>query len=898
MVVALAGLVALVSATLLASFTFVAQASAAVSAQELRAADGAAGVTVVQTRLEADRDAQAERFEELLRREVGDVVAPVTTLVGEPLTLTSPDGAFPTSRTSLVQAEWVVEHADLVTGEWAGATSGTPSGTASGDTIPVTLPEVAAAELEVEVGDLLLLGREADTTAEIVGTWAPRVPGDPRWFAFASSEVSGGVAAAGPLLTADVEAAGGRPFVRWSVVGSGADLDLAALTRAAFGLAGLADAVAADDELAPQGVTSSGGLATTVEELRVAAEAARTVCGVALVLLAVIGAVTVSQVARLLAQARAGETAILAARGAAPAQLHRLVWGEAAVCAVAGTGIGTVAGLALGRVLPDGGDSSTAVLAAPVAPPASAVIGAIGVGLAVAIGWTLVIGAPGAGALRGAGGRISTGDSGRVRRAARSGVALLLVGAAAVSVWRFATTFAGPAERRTALDQVVAVGAPGLLTLALAVVGLVVLVPVWSALELLAARTRRAGTALALRSVARRRTVLGVPLLLLVVAVATSVVASGYAGSTTTARALVEDTRVGADARIGYGGASVVTARNPARTAQDVAAVDGVDAAALARTLEGGAGEVDLTVLALPGAGAREVLRGGTASADALADAITTGVDADAADSADAAADAAPARVAPGTLTVTAQLAWGADADLIGSRAERGALPGTLGGLVWLGGAGGEVARLELTTADVADADQSVALTAEVPAGDWSLLGVDVAVSEGTLRGWWGFVDVVLDSVTGEDGPVAGDFSHLAGESRESGARAEGLGGTGGAATARFTPPVPTPSRSWSPPPSRTRWPSTTATPSRSRSPAPRSTRGSPRSPTSCPVRWTPRPCSRTSPRCSACWSRSASRSTVPTRSGSRSGRTATAEPPAPTPSPPCASRSVRTPAP
>lgn len=757
MLAALAGLVALVTATLLASFGFVAARSAAVSADELRAAEGGSGALILQTRREADPAAQADAFEAVLRREAGDAVDPVTTLVGEPLTLTSPDGTFPSGRTSLVQADWLVEHAELVTGTWAQDAAPPRDGRIAG-----TLSEVAAAELGVEVGDVLLLGRDADTAVEVVGTWAPRVPSEPRWAGFTSADVSGSAVAAGPVVVEDVEAAGGRPFVRWSVIGSGSSLDLGALTRAADGVATLPDVVDDDEAIAPQGVTSSGDLAGTLAELRVAADAARTVCGVALVLLGVIGAVTVSQVSRLLAQARAGETAILAARGAAPRQLHRLVWGEAAALAVVGSLLGALLAWAVGVGLGS---------AAGVTPTAALAI------VPLAAAWSVAVGAPGAGALRDAQGALAAERSGRERALARSGVALLLVLAAAISLWRYATTFAGPPEARTSVDEVVAVVAPGLATLALAVLGLLVLVPLWSLLESAAGRSRRLGPTLALRSLARRRAVLSVPLLLLVVAVATSVVAAGYAGSTTAARTLVEDTRVGADARVERSGSTVVTALRPGASAQRVAGVPGVDAAVLARTIDARAGEVDVAVEALPADGARTVLRGGTAPADELADAITV---------------PAGVGVLPGEVVVTAGIAWNEQADRFVPPAERGTVPATVTGVMWLVGSDGRVLRLDLAPVDVPDVDVTAAVVGEVPEGEWSLLGIDVAVQGEALRGWWGLIDVVLDGATSGGAALDTAWFHLDAEGRP----AEGTRVTRGFSEGldvRFTPPVPAP---------------------------------------------------------------------------------------------------------
>ncbi|WP_135850729.1 FtsX-like permease family protein [Serinibacter arcticus] len=755
MLAALAALVALVTATLLASFSFVGDRSAAVSAVELQSADGPAGALVLQTRLGADPAAQADAFQALLRREAGDAVAPVTTLVGEPLTLTSPDEAFPTGRTSLVQVDWLVEHADLVAGSWAEDAAAPGDGRVAG-----TLPESAAAELGVAVGDVLLLGRDADTVVEVVGVWTPRVPSDPRWAGFASADVSGSAAAAGPVVVTDVAVAGGRPFVRWSVLGSGAPLDLAALTRAADGVARLPDVLAADEDLAPQGVTSAGLLGATLAELRVAAEAARTVCGVALVLLGVVGAATVSQVARLLAQARSGETAILAARGAAPTHLRRLVWGEAAGVAIVGTVVGAALAIALGAAMRTAAAVTAGWLLAVVLLTAA---------------WALVLGVPGAGALRDAQGARTADRSGRGRALARSGVAVLLLLAAGTSLWRYTTTFAGPPADRTATDQAIAVVAPGLLTLALAVLALLALVPVWGLLEAVAGRARRLTTTLALRSVARRRAVLSVPLLLLVVAVATSVVGAGYAGSTATARALVEDTRVGADARVAPSGGAVVTAVRSGRGTADVLAVDGVEAAALVRTVDGRAGELDVAVEALPADGARAVLRGGTVPAGELADAIAV----------------APGVAVPaGAAVVSARLTGNDAAVSFAPELLPDALTGTLESVLWLVDDGGRVLRLEGVPAPVTGVDTTVAITADVPEGAWTLLGVDVAASGPGLAPWRGLLDVVLDGVEVGGAPLQLEWSHLdAAGLVGSGVRASG--GSIDSPGARFTPPVP-----------------------------------------------------------------------------------------------------------
>ncbi|WP_328587633.1 FtsX-like permease family protein [Serinibacter arcticus] len=455
-------------------------------------------------------------------------------------------------------------------------------------------------------------------------------------------------------------------------------------------------------------MTSTGDLAGTLAALRDASGSAIVVGSVALVLLVVLGAVTVTQVARLVAQTRAGETAILVARGASRGSLAVLTWGEAAVVAVVGTGAGTAVGLALGGALP--------------APGAVVVLAAV-------VLWTLAIGLPGWSSTRSLTRGVRIDVSGRSRTLATGGAAVLLLLAAGGSLWRFSRD--DPA--RTPLDQALAIGAPGLVTLALAVVVLVLLTPVWSLLERAAAG--RVGTAprLALLSVSRRRSVLGVPLLLVVVAVATSVLGAGYTASTQAAQDRLDGTRVGADARLELPARSAVTPLFPPRTTAAVEAVDGVTAAALVARVPARTGQQDLVLEAVAAPAVEAVVRGGTVSPARVSAAL--------------APTSRPPAVPEGTVSVAVLPAQGAgtfDGDITTLSAT---------GTLWLTSPVGELARVELAGGDLA-LGATGTLVGDVPPGDWRLLAVDV-VADGTTSGWENTLELTVQEVTVDGAPVA-----------------------------------------------------------------------------------------------------------------------------------------------
>lgn len=750
---ALAVLVALVTATAVAAAGYVERRSGEIASASLEGATAAGGALVVQTRLEQDPAAQAAAWEAvLLAHTPGEALTTVRLVITDPLTLAVDGrGDDAGSRTSLAAADWLPEHADLVSGTWPEAAGAVDAGR-----LAAVVPHASAQELGVDVGDVLLLGRSQDTAVEIVGTFEPREPGAPRWVGFGSVDLSGSAASFGPVLVpADALAGvGGDPFVRWSLVPSGDPLTVAELDPLADGLAGLVAAVDDDDAIAPRGTTSIGDLAVTVGGLRDAAGAAAVVGNVALVLLVVLGTATLAQVARLVAQSRAGETAILVARGASRGWLAALGWGEAAVVAVAGTGLSLAVGLALGGA------------PAPL----------VSVGAAVAA--TLAVGLPWWSSARAISRGVRIDASGRSRSLATVGGALLLVLAAGLSLWRF--TGAGTGETaRTPLDEAIAVGAPGLVALALGVVALVVLTPVWGALERLAAGTRRIAPRFALVQVARRRAVLGVPLLLVVVAVATATLGSGYTATTQTAQTRLSDTRVGADARLELPASSAVSGQRPPRSTADVLAIDGVlDAAPVAR-VQARSGEQDLVLEAIAAPAIGGVVRGGTTPAGALAASL---------------APEAPAPAVP---------AGGVSISIVPTQGE-GSFDGEItalsaSGTVWLADERGQLARVDLTGGALSLATPGW-LTGEVPDGDWRLLAVDVAAT-GATSGWESTLEVTILEVAVDGVVLAGEDQAWAGAAWPVAGTAEGgtaatnptSGATAaarfqGTATVRFVP--------------------------------------------------------------------------------------------------------------
>ncbi|MEL7975848.1 FtsX-like permease family protein [Isoptericola sp. F-RaC21] len=369
------------------------------------------------------------------------------------------------------------------------------------------------------------------------------------------------------------------PFVRWTLTPDVAATDVADLSVLADGSDALLEAVLADDAVAVRGATVTGDLGERAEAADAAAGAAAAVALVPMLVLALAGVVAVAQVARLLAATRAGEVRLLVSRGTSPAQLTAagaaeagLVVGAGALAGAAAAGGVLVAQGAAGRVLADA-----------LVPSA----------VATALGALLVLVAVGGAQARAVAAARVADTSGRARRAATWGTVVLVLAAAGVTTWllrRYGSPLV-PTPDGGQTDPSAA-AAPALVLAAAAAGAVALLGPVSRAWAAVAARGP--GTrVLAARQVARRLAVAAVPVVLVVVAAGSVVLASAYAGTGQHLRAAAAGVAAGSDVRVVVDGASP----GPVAAYEEL---PGAAAAAPVRVVEGDVDGETVTTTGIP----------------------------------------------------------------------------------------------------------------------------------------------------------------------------------------------------------------------------------------------------------------------------------------------------------
>ncbi len=405
--------------------------------------------------------------------------------------------------------------AELVAGDW-------PQGSAADQ---ATMQADAAESLGVDVGESVEVALAAGTRLTVVGTWRIR-PGMQGAVAGSVLETTGRLTGntVGPLVPADPGLLE-QPQRVWRIHPDSGRLDLGSVRALAAGLPGLEDRITRDPRLPAADVS---------EELRDALEpverqATRTsVIGqvaLALVTTAAVGALLV--VGRLLAQRRAGQLALLRARGAAWRQVAgwtvlELVALSAPALLLAGvvaaTGWRREAGVMAWCAL-----AAVVVLAAPT--------------LLASRRWQAVQRASGAG------GRAA---------AVRWGVELVVLAGAAVALWLARggpQLMREPAGRPAGLDPMVAL-APALTLLAGALVTARVVVLVSAAAARTLSRRQSPAALLAAWQLSRSPGHHVVVVVLLVLLVGSGVVVAGERSTRSAQQARQAELQVGADIRV------------------------------------------------------------------------------------------------------------------------------------------------------------------------------------------------------------------------------------------------------------------------------------------------------------------------------------------------------------
>ncbi|GAA3733266.1 ABC transporter permease [Leifsonia bigeumensis] len=559
------GAVALVLTALIVGLTGYLDFSAAASTRDYfaSASPTARGVQV-ETKLGDDPAAQSASADQLFAHEFDGTSVEITrTLTDFPLAaalvdtddssgsgsgskqLSLADGRE--ARITPASDAGLTDYATLVDGAWPAAASGTDGNAGTADNpIPGALQADAARQLGLKVGDVLELGATGTAkSVEIVGTWLPKDAGDPRWFADSGATTGNahpagdGTESFGPLMVdeAVLPSLGPVPFVHWTIIVDAnrvAPGDLAQLGQVATNLR---QAIIDDDTIGKGDILVSGSLADTTTTVQRGLNSARGVTPVGILLAGLIGLIALVQLARLLSLARRPENALLRSRGASAQWLTATGIGEAVVVAVIGCALGYAAGS--GALVGLFGVSAMAY-----APWEFAALIAVAV-LAI-YGTTAFLDS-----IRLAQ-RDAVDDSGRTRAAATIGTAVLAVAAAAVAVWQsllYGSPIVTTAQGGTTVDPL-AVVAPTLALIAIALVLLVVFGPLTAAWQRIATRRPRLQPSYSARQVARGIGSYAVAVLVVSLAIGGVVIASGYSGSWRSLGDRNAELTAGADARI------------------------------------------------------------------------------------------------------------------------------------------------------------------------------------------------------------------------------------------------------------------------------------------------------------------------------------------------------------
>jgi FtsX-like permease family len=518
----------MLAATMLAAF---ASFSATVSSHAVRTSlAGSPGATVSVTASvssAADAARAGTKLAASLTHALPGVPVTVWTAVSSDYLDIPPGRGLPNAETHLISLAALSSHAVLVSGSWPG--SGAPGGGA--DAVPAAAPLAVARGLHLAAGTTIKL-RDSITGAQvsvrITGIFRPLRPASPYWLlgsASAGVQLSGGFAEYGPMVTSPAVMAAGRIPVAsaaWSAspdVGKFGTGGLQALaSRLQSGLNGLSRLPGTQD------VTVNTGLPRLLSGLGTALVVARSQLAIGATILLVIAGATLALATMMLSSQRQAETALLRSRGASRWQLTGSGLAEAGLlilpAVIAGPLLGGLLLPPLARHGPLGHSGLRLPVAFPVAAWLAAAAVAVGCGVVIALPWLRAARSP-------VGERAQRGRRGALAAASRAGADLALLVLAVLAGWQL-EHYAAPVS--TGLDgsigvDPVLVSAP-VLALAAGAVLLLRLLPLVVRLgDRAAARGRDMTAAVAAWQISRRSLRQAGPVLLAVLAVATSVLA-------------------------------------------------------------------------------------------------------------------------------------------------------------------------------------------------------------------------------------------------------------------------------------------------------------------------------------------------------------------------------------
>jgi len=579
----------------------------------------------------------------------------------------------------------------IVSGRWPAADVAGSSGHEGSVPAPVAVQADAARRLGLSSGDTITVpSSNGAVTLRVAATWRVRDAAAPIWFGDQRVATGRAQDAVGPfIVTADVlDRFDTTPSVNWVVTPDSVTTSPADVPVLARGFGAMASALSADDAVTGSRVSVTGDGRQTALSMQQSMASLAAVVPLPVAVLAVGTILALVLLARLTADTRAAETTLLRARGANGALLVRAAAAESAVIGVIGSVIGaTLAALTLW--IADAAVPSAAVL---LIPPAIVALCVVVVQTGVVL--TTVRRALGV-----------TRDAGRGRTAASVGLTVLVVLAAAFALWRF-TQYSGPGG---ALD-VASVAAPALALLAIALLGLVAFAPLARMFEAVGARSRRVGLALPARQVGRGLGFFTAPVALVILAVAASLLGSGFYGTWAALSDSAAHAVNAADVRVQTALAAPVRGAADSVGAPGYAAIPGITAAVPALNAPAEVGETQLAAVATASdrLGAVEGTNARPLEVPSLRRALS------------------PATV-PGEIALpagTTRLA--VDMATAGDTARAG---GTVGLTIWLCDHDGELIPLDTGALPATDHVSAPPLT--VPAGSWRIVAIDVALDGG-----------------------------------------------------------------------------------------------------------------------------------------------------------------------
>lgn len=530
-----------------------------------------------QTRLAEDPAAQDSAASQIIRQAFAPTEVLIQrTIASEPRTVADQDGRVIVMAGPALTAEdeLFAERIEVVEGAWP-----------QGDSEPIqgALHAGAAEQWGVGVGDVLDVG---GAPVELTALWRPMDPQDAFWFDDPLIEAGSSDGQVGPLVVPESAAGsfGSTPFVRFTVQPD-ADRVLPADMPRLAAVAGDLDRDLQVPEVAVRGVTVEGDLAPTAATASRNLATARALNLVPVTLLLLVSLIALVQIARLQAQARAGEVELLIARGASRGQV--LGWSvlEALAVSVVAAALGTAAALGVMQLVP-AGDLQTGLVVRTGLLSGVAVLASL---VVVAVLQVRALAA-----------RSATDRSGRTRTVAALGALVLTLGAAAISWWQL-NRYGSPlvtSEDGSLRTDLVAGAAPALLLAAAALLATTVLGPVARFVEALSRRSRGLLTHLVSAQVSRRIVVYAVPVGLTVLAVGATTVSGLYAGTSANLRDGIASLGRGADVRAVVAPGPV--SRTTLATPPTLADTEGVEASAPVWLSNGRVGSTVVSYTALP----------------------------------------------------------------------------------------------------------------------------------------------------------------------------------------------------------------------------------------------------------------------------------------------------------